>query len=464
MHIKTTASHRNSRHVILCATLCAVLIVPLPAADVDKDAAPLSAWDAIAERAKAEEAAGKTGYSHTKAALAKRDEAKAYYAQFAGWTPPPPLPVRPGYLRNLAEKPTAPRFPLTGKVWPETIGAASVCLWEDDKVAAASISVDDNNVSDLPNWRKISAEYGGLAITWNLITKNISDKPKVPAGDWATWRQIVAEGFRVESHSVTHVSNPVREDGWPGPEWEAWQSKTTIEQNLPGYQVRLFVYPGSPIKEFGVSSNWKDNLPAYYLAARGFSGSPINPANQIDYFNIRTTANPGQFIDPAPDATNWIKQSSYAQILNPDPANPNYRGWATLFTHYLGKNGEDLANSPNLAYQGLAKTFAFFNDNRRDIWIGTLADIAQYGQERDTATLKTVNAAPGQISLDLTCRMDPAYFDYPLTIKVRIPDDWATCTARQTGQAVPASLLDHEGGRYALVKARPNQGEIILNP
>lgn len=456
------------RRLAVGVGFAAISMASLQAADTGNDAAPVTAWDAIAQRAEASKAAGKKGYDHNVVALDRRDKMKSFYADYAGWTPPAPLPVKPGFLRNLPDKPAKPRFPLTGKVWPASPGEASVCLWEDDKVAAASVSVDDNCATDLPNWRKISADYGGLAVTWNLITKNITDsaagKPDAQAGDWKTWQQMVSEGFRVESHSVTHVADPVREDGWPGPEWEALVSKQTIEQNIPGYQVRLFAYPGSAIKEFGMSYNWKDNLPAYYLAARGFSGVPISPANQIDYFDIRTTASPEAFIEPPANAPDWIKRGQYSRILNPDPANPLYRGWATVFTHFLGKGAEDLANSPSANHRTLAKVFKFFNDNRRDIWIGALSDIARYGQERDTATLKTLSASASGISLELTSQMDPAYYDYPLTLKVRLPDGWKTCSAKQSGKSCPVTLLDHEGGRFALVKALPNKGTLVLAP
>ena len=80
-----------------------------------------------------------SGYNHFKAALAGRPKAIAYYAKFANWTPPEPLPVSEGKLRNLAETPVTPRFPITDKVWPAKAGEASICLWEDDKVAAFSV-------------------------------------------------------------------------------------------------------------------------------------------------------------------------------------------------------------------------------------------------------------------------------------------------------------------------------------
>jgi len=422
-------------------------------------AAPVTVWDDIAARVAQADASGQKGnkYSHDKAALENRPIFQAYYRDFANWKMPAADPVPDGKLANLPERPTQPRFPLSDQTWPEKYGEASICLWEDDKLAAASFSVDDNNAADLPAWREISKRYGDLKITWFLISRNIGKPgPKAAmAGTWDGWQAILNEGFQVQSHSVTHVGDPVFEDGWPGPDWECAESRRQIDVGLPGHTTKFFAPPGGSIKEFAVSPNWRASMVKVFAGARGFTGTPINRANMIDYFDIRTTANPSSLVSEEPQKDGFH--------LN-DLFNANskyYRGWVTVFTHSIGGN-PNLESSSNPINVSLAKVFDFWNRHRDDIWIGFLGDVALYGQERDTATLKTDEATLGRISLTLSSKMDPRVFNYPLTLKVRVDNQWEAIEAKQDGRPISAKLINHEGAVYALVKAVPDSGQIQI--
>lgn len=425
-------------------------------------AAPASAWDEIeAEAAKAPP----TGYNHYRAVLAARPMWKNYFATYAKWSAPAPRVPADGRLPNLAEKPRQPRFPLTPRVWPAKPGEASVCLWEDDKVAAVSFGIDDNNAYEVPVWLEISRTYGGLPITWNLITANIDgviDRGRVSAaGTWSLWKSVLEQGYQLQSHSVSHVGNPVFEDGWPGPDWEMAESLRQLDSNIPGQHTKMFVPPGASVKQFGVGGNWRASSMKYFASGRGASGIPINPANQTDYFDIRTTANIAPFVadEVAAGTPGWIANNQLKSIL--DPAHKNYRGWATFFTHAI--NIKDAAQF-SAKEPALAKVFDFYNRNRAELWLGQMGDVALYGQERDTSTLKTVRADANGIALSLTSQMDPEVFDYPLTVKVRLPDAWPAVAATQAEATVPCSVVRHEGAAYALVKARPDRGEILVAP
>ena len=213
-----------------------------------------------------------------------RQKAIEWFAKkFPTYKVPEPLPVTPGKLRNLEDKPATPRFPLTGKVWPGKHGEASVCLWEDDKLAAFDFNQDDNNVTDQAGFREVAKQYG-VKTTFNLITVNI-DHPFAPQAASGTWE---------------------------------------------------------------------------------------------------------------------------------------------------------------------------------DLWIGFMDDIALYGEERDTVTLKNTSADDSKIVLNLISQMDPAIFNYPLTIKVRLSDSWKGVSAAQSGKPIDVKIITRENARYALVKGRPDCGEITL--
>ena len=60
--------------------------------------------------------------------------------------------------------------------------------------------------------------------------------------------------------------------------------------------------------------------------------------------------------------------------------------------------------------------------------------------------------------------MEPAIFDYPLTVKVRLPDTWKAVAASQNAASLPVQFVQHEGRPYALVKVVPDRGPVILKP
>jgi len=404
--------------------------------------------------------------------LKERPIYQAYYKTYAGWTPPPPIPVGGGRLRNLSDPPNEPRFPLTDKVWPEKVGEASVCLWEDDKLAAMSLGVDDNFAMDLPYWRELSAKYGKLNIVWNLITCNIDggvSKGRLSAaGTWAIWQQMIDEGYHLVSHSMTHNHDPVPADGWPGPDWEAAESKRLLDSHLKGQNTKVFVYPGSGVHVFNIyggyspKSNWRPALVKYYAAARGGGGDALNQANLIDYFNIHATT--GNVLHLLDEADPKYAAQDLNNLFAADPASPYhkyYRGWANVFIHFINCGQNFDTNPFTVAY---GKILDFYNKNRDNLWTGYFDDVALYGQERDTATLTTDVAGAAAIRFTLTSKMDPAIFNYPLTVKVRLPDSWKNATASQNSTALPVQVISHEGANFALVKVVPDRGQVTLTP
>jgi hypothetical protein len=421
--------------------------------------APPAIWDSIANRAA-------NGNTEAQKHVNARPMWMNYFATFPNYCAVPYAPL-PGKLRNLPDKPTAPRFTLTGKIWPLPIGGASICLWEDDKVAAVSHSIDDNQANDVADWMQISRNYGGLNLTWNLITGNMGgqlDPSKAhQTGTWAFWQKVVDSGFQVQSHSVSHAADLVLEDGWGGPNFELEESRKQIDAHLPGRKTKLFAYPGSGISWFNITGSWRPGVSKFYAAARNVSiNPPINQANMIDYFKIATTSNPTKYIY---DSAGVVPFRAILDTTGlPASYHKYYRGWATVFIHSLFPTGVNIGANSNPIIASFADVFNFFNQHRDSLWIGFLADVALYGQERDMGTVTTAAVTDTAIRINLTSQMDPDIFDYPLTVKVRVPNTWAQVSATQNGLPVPSSMLEHADSSYVLVKAKPDRGQVVIRP
>ena len=91
-----------------------------------------------------------------------------------------------------------------------------------------------------------------------------------------------------------------------------------------------------------------------------------------------------------------------------------------------------------------------------------LREVALYGQERDTAKVTVTHVDDQEIRFTLTDRMADDWYDYPLTVKIRIRYAWVRLQATRGGKPVGVSRIEHDGKAYALVQAVPDQGEVTL--
>ncbi len=99
-----------------------------------------------------------------------------------------------------------------------------------------------------------------------------------------------------------------------------------------------------------------------------------------------------------------------------------------------------------------------------ELWLGRFSEVARYGQERDTAKLTVKSVETDNIVLDLTDEMDDNLFDFPLTVKVRLPETRKSAVATQNGKVVGCKVIEHDSGKFALVQVVPDRGEVLLVP
>jgi hypothetical protein len=59
--------------------------------------------------------------------------------------------------------------------------------------------------------------------------------------------------------------------------------------------------------------------------------------------------------------------------------------------------------------------------------------------------------------------MVDSLFDYPLTVKIRVNNDWSTATATQAGKPIASRILTYNGNQYVLVQAIPDRGLVEVS-
>lgn len=346
-------------------------------------------------------------------------------------------------LKNLANVPVKQRnpVPLT-RTWPAAVGEAQVCTWKDDKLAAVSITIDDNTKPDHAWWMEQGEKYG-YRFTWFAVTSGIGNPKAGFNGTWEDFQKLVDAGHDVQSHAATHRSRkmnlPVDED--------YAQAIEHLQANLKGTKPLTLAYPGGGLP----------NDPAVaaqmYAGARGTRGTLNGPSP--DYLDIHSTSGSQSFDVPAGQKGDW---GSLKAALEPGGDKLPSRGWYCV--HYHGVHYNDKWRESVEPH--VIRLLDYLKEHDQQLWVGLFREMILYGQQRDTATLKTISSDSDRIVLSLTDRMFDDWYDMPLTVKVRVPESWKAIDAMQSNTKMSATLIDHEGISYALVQVVPDHGDVVL--
>jgi hypothetical protein len=329
---------------------------------------------------------------------------------------------------NLPDPVKKPRFPVRDIAWPANHGQADICLWPDDKIAAVTLSIDDNDAPEFDWW---IGEMGkrGWKMTWFVITSYINSANYVQYGTWKDFRRLDSLGHDIESHTVHHqLDQDVLPDSVVDAEYRF--SQKAINDSIPGHKCRTVAYPGCLDKPSLAKK--------YYISGRICSGW-ADKANEINYMEVLT----GYFF-PEWNPTGWI-----TEITQVTPGYEEYyRGWFNKFWHR--------ADETTISELDLVK------ENEASIWVGTFTEAAMYSQEYATASIAVSKTASDSITFSIADSMADSIYTYPLTVKVRVNNNWTEAVATQKGKTIPLSPLDYNGNRYVLVKAVPDQGRVTL--
>ncbi len=350
-------------------------------------------------------------------------------------------------LLNLPPAPKGGRFRTPDDlVWPAKPGEADVCLWPGDKFAACSITIDDNCKPDHAWWLKLTEELG-IKVTWFVITDG-PEKKRNPgfAGTWADFQKLADAGHSIQSHTTNHKTG--KKDGPQLSDEEVTamyrDSLAAINANITNNFACTIAYPcGEAHPEI---------LARHAIGARGVYGVP-NTANAINYLNTNMGGAGEGYVDAmltgSGENPKWLRGKKELK-----------RGWNVVLYHFVkaGRTPEEREKNTRTAERHV-RNIAAHADR---LWVARFDDAVKYGQERDSATLTVTAVGDEKIAFSLTDRMKDDIFDFPLTVKVRLPDGWMAVSATQGGKSVAARTVDHEGARFALVDAVPDRGEVVL--
>lgn len=360
---------------------------------------------------------------------------------------PPPAPIsRPGKLLNLPAV-TSPRFTVTDRVWPQNTGEPSLAMWSQDKLAAFSLTIDDNHVKDHAFWYEMADLYG-WRWTWFVIANQIG---WAHHDHWGHWQEALDKGHDIQSHTYSHLC-----DALFYTYREYRQSQAVINQNLDGAKVVTMAYPfgvnsnkfGSPCVALNTerTANSRDEAAKHFLAVRDVYGALSHPG-RIDFLKVPSVSAARNFFDASRP---WAYFDSVF-----DANSSNYRTWYSAHYHGLYNDAQK---------DDVREVLAHVKAKEADVWVGTFTEVAKYAQQYASAEFSGIQTTANSVRFELKDEMNDDWFDQPLTVKVRLPDGWSgSVSATQAGGGLSVSTVQHNGASYVLVEAVPDRGVVLVN-
>jgi hypothetical protein len=130
--------------------------------------------------------------------------------------------------------------------------------------------------------------------------------------------------------------------------------------------------------------------------------------------------------------------------------------WLILLTHGIGTGANAMQDS------AFTRHFEYVASKRADLWIAPLGEATKYIRERQNANIITVDSTTSRIAISLSHQLDAAIFDYPLTLKTKVPADWTSVTVTQGSQTTTLNTVQENNNRYVYYNAVPNGPVISL--
>jgi hypothetical protein len=130
--------------------------------------------------------------------------------------------------------------------------------------------------------------------------------------------------------------------------------------------------------------------------------------------------------------------------------------WLVLTFH--GVDGIGWEAKP---HQEHAEYFRYMKEHDDKLWVATFRDVTKYIRQRMAARID-VKETDDEIVLTLAHTLDKTMYNYPLTLKTYIPEEWKTVTIEQGGKTFKANAEKDNQGAFVLYQALPNSEDVVI--
>ena len=352
---------------------------------------------------------------------------------------------------------------------------AEVLPAKDGAKAILTMTYDDGDL-ETAKWVNQKNKQYGLAGSCMIITSRSGFKDHIPE-----WRAVFADGtLEPQCHSTTHSSDT--KEGPPSLyQREIVDSKNLLATTFPKNDIICYATPYCFVTEYSYKTDANGNVIYQNGAPVKVKDGGSQKVIQENYFANRNGPSGLQSLDPTPDANEggWYNpyvQWFYSKTSQTDAMRLKWIDDAVAQGKWLIILAHQIVDEPANEYQ-LKKSNAetFFKHaapyiESGELWSTSYGEATRYIRERQGATAYR-KMGSGTLSVGLKIDrttpdghyMDENIFNYPLTVRVRVPSGWNSATYEFAGKTVNATCYDADGRRYVNVNVVPGDDGAVVN-
>jgi peptidoglycan/xylan/chitin deacetylase (PgdA/CDA1 family) len=132
---------------------------------------------------------------------------------------------------------------------------------------------------------------------------------------------------------------------------------------------------------------------------------------------------------------------------------------AWLVLTYHGVDGIGWEANP---HEELKEYFSYMKEHEDKLWIVPFRDATKYMRERMAAKVNTTEN-DGEMVVKLEHSLDEDLYDYPLTLKTYVPEEWNEVNVKQGDYDNKVSPTSDGVGKYVLYDAVPNAEDVVIS-
>lgn len=261
-------------------------------------------------------------------------------------------------------------------------------------------------------------------------------------GNIPTWNTILAEGYLdVGCHGYDHL-NPVGLD----PSKYEHEIKDAIEflrTSFPGQKVLTFATPYAHI-----DSAYEEYLNDYAISNRlEADGGTIKVGEDYNLYRVESFS---------------FKRDSNVEIFNSDIIGKKLDQGGTWVVELLHCVLDNPVNSTDTSKEKFSAHCKYIYDNYKDtVWVASFEDVSIYLKQVESAQVNYVACDRESMTINVTCPLDEEIYNYPMTIKLRIPGFATSAYAVIDGEEQILPVTRGSGVNTVIVKNVPVNGEDV---
>jgi hypothetical protein len=320
-------------------------------------------------------------------------------------------------------------FLLTGIANSQVIDSLyEVGTWQGFRQCAVSFTFDDNTPNQLSVVMPMFDEYNFKMTFFTVINWG---------PNWTALQAAALNGHEIASHTVTHTKLNTLTDEQQIAEFK--NSQDSINSHIQGQKCLTIAYPNCIPGNNAICEQ-------YYIAARGCSGVIVSKTPS-DFMNISSTVCGSEGSIQRTEDFNKKADDAFSS-----------NGWVVFLIHAID---EEDGYSPTSSSE-LQGALNYLNQNDNEFWVSSFGNIARYIKERNSVSVKQNSEGDSLITFSVTDTLDNSIYNYPITIRRRLPKDWFSARISQNGKTFTSTIINDDEKNYVMFNVIPDSGDIQL--